>query len=110
MITSIPRRVAATVAAFALGLSVLTGCSSEGAETDCSLDACTVTFDRGVEARAEVLGIEAKLISAQNDQVTLEVAGEQISLTVGQAATQVAGMNVAVQSADDKKVVVLISR
>lgn len=108
--TALRRRAAATLAAATLGLTLLAGCSSEGAQTDCGLDSCTITFDRGVEAKANVLGVEAKLVGVQNDQVTLEVAGEQLALTVGQAATQVGGLQVSVQSADDKNVVVQVSR
>jgi hypothetical protein len=104
------RRAATALAALTLGLAVLSGCSSEGAETDCGLDSCTVTFDRGVDAKASILGVEAKLIDAQDDKVTLEVAGEQVSLTVGQAATQVAGLQVSLESANDKTVVVQIAK
>ena len=103
-------RAAAVLAALALGLAGLAGCSSEGADTDCSLDSCTVTFDRGVDASANILGVEAKLVSAQDDQVTLEVAGEQVSLTTGQAATEVGGLQVSLKSADEQTVVVEIAR
>jgi hypothetical protein len=104
------RRAATALAAAVLGLAALAGCSSEGADTDCSLDACTVTFDRGVDASANILGVEAKLVNAEDDKVTLEVAGEQVSLTTGQAATEVAGMAVTLESVDDKTAVVQIAR
>lgn len=104
------RRPAALVAGLALGLAVLAGCSSEGASTDCGLDACTVTFDRGVDARASVLGVDAKLVGADGDKVTLEVAGEQLSLTVGQQAVEAGGLYVSLDSADDSHVVVRIAR
>jgi hypothetical protein len=106
----IPRRAAGALAGAALGLAMLAGCSSEGADTDCSLDACTVTFQRGVEASANILGVEAKLIGVEGDQVTLEVAGEQLTLTTGQAATDVGGLGVTVESADTETVVVQIAR
>nr|WP_246466629.1 hypothetical protein [Allocatelliglobosispora scoriae] len=92
-----------------LSVAFLAGCG-EGSDTSCDLDACTVTFDRGVEAKASVLGIEAKLISAQNDTVTLEVAGEQITLTVGQAGTEVAGLMVTLESVSEEKVGIRIAR
>lgn len=82
------RRAAGLFAGLALGLAVLAGCSSQGASTDCGLDACTVTFERGVEASATILGVEAKLVGAEGDQVTIEVAGEQLSLTTGQEAAE----------------------
>ena len=83
------RRAAGLLAGLALGVAVLAGCSSEGASTDCGLDACTVTFDRGVDASATILGVEAKLVGAEGDQVTVEVAGEQLTLTIGQQAAEV---------------------
>ncbi|GAA3762841.1 hypothetical protein GCM10022225_55620 [Plantactinospora mayteni] len=104
------RRAAGLVAGLALGVAVLAGCSSEGATTDCGLDACTVTFDRGVDAQASLLGVEAKLIGVDGDVVTLEVAGEQLSLTVGQQATEVGGLYATVQSADADQVVVRIGQ
>jgi len=104
------RRAAAWLAGGMLVLSILTGCSSEGASTDCGLDACTVTFDRGVDAKASVLGVEAKLIGADGDKVTVEVAGEQVSLTVGQQAVNVGNVSVTLDSVTDSQVVVRIAR
>ncbi|KAB1140638.1 hypothetical protein AB0B83_16205 [Micromonospora sp. NPDC049060] len=104
------RRAAGLLAGLALGAAVLAGCSSEGASTDCGLDACTVTFDRGVDARATILGVEAKLIGAQGDQVTVEVAGEQLSLTTGQQATEVGGFAVTLDSVTDQEVKIRVSR
>ncbi|MER6592212.1 hypothetical protein ABT214_10225 [Micromonospora purpureochromogenes] len=104
------RRVAGLLAGLALGVAVLSGCSSEGADTDCGLDACTVTFDRGVDAKANILGVEAKLIGAQGDQVTVEVAGEQLSLTVGQQATEVGGFAVTLDSVTDQQVKIRVAR
>jgi hypothetical protein len=104
------RRAAALFAAATLGLAVLAGCSSEGASTDCGLDQCTVTFDRGVEASATILGVDAKLIGADGDRVTVEVAGEQLQLTVGQQATQVGGLAVSLDSVTDTQVAIRVAR
>ncbi|MGN9813059.1 hypothetical protein ACTMSW_27360 [Micromonospora sp. BQ11] len=104
------RRAAGLLAGLALGVAVLAGCSSEGAETDCGLDACTVTFDRGVNAEANVLGVKAKLVGAQDDQVTVEVAGEQLTLTTGQQATEVAGLNVTLDSVTGQNVTIRVAR
>ncbi|MEU6076540.1 hypothetical protein [Micromonospora sp. NPDC047074] len=104
------RRAAGLFAALALGVAVLSGCSSEGASTDCGLDACTVTFDRGVEASATILGVEAKLVGAQGDQVTVEIAGEQLSLTVGQQAAEVGGLGVTLDSVTEQEVKIRVSR
>ncbi|GAA2699768.1 hypothetical protein ACFY2R_09340 [Micromonospora olivasterospora] len=103
-------RSAGLLAGLALGVALLAGCSSEGASTDCGLDACTVTFDRGVEANARILGVEAKLVGAQGDQVTVEVAGEQLSLTMGQQATEVGGFAVTLDSVTDEQVKIRVSR
>lgn len=104
------RRAAGLLAGLALGVAVLAGCSSEGASTDCGLDACTVTFDRGVNAEASIFGIEAKLIGAQDDQVTVEVAGEQLTLTTGQQATEVGGFAVTLDSVTDQQVKIRVAR
>ena len=102
--------IARFAAALALGAALLAGCSSEGASTDCGLDQCTVTFDRGVQGEVDVLGVNAKFIGADGDQVTLEVAGEQLSLTVGQQAAEVGGLAVSVDSVTDSQVAVRIGR
>jgi hypothetical protein len=102
--------IARAAAALALGAALLAGCSSEGASTDCGLDQCTVTFDRGVEGSVSVLGVDAKFIGADGDQVTVEVAGEQLSLTVGQQAAQVGGLAVSVDSVTDTQVAIRIAR
>jgi hypothetical protein len=107
---TIRSRTAALIAALALALAGLTGCESEGAKTDCSLDSCTVTFDRSADARASVLGVEAKLVSVQDDKVTVEVAGEQVTLTTGQAAADAGDFQVSLQSVTDQEVVVKIGR
>src|SRR5690606_6385914 len=47
----------AVAAARAVATATLAGCRTENADTDCSADACTITFLRGAEASAEVLGV-----------------------------------------------------
>jgi hypothetical protein len=103
-------RAAALIAGLALGAALLGGCESQGAETSCSVDSCTVTFDRSADAKASVLGVEAKLIGVEGDQVTVEVAGEQVTLTAGQAATEVGGLQVSLEKVDDKQVTIKIAR
>jgi hypothetical protein len=102
--------IARTAAALALGAALLAGCSSEGASTDCGIDQCTITFDRGVQGEVNVLGVNAKFIGADGDKVTLEVAGEQLSLTVGQQAADVGGLAVSVDSVTDSQVAVRVGR
>lgn len=103
-------RTPAAVAAIVLGLGLLAGCDSEGAKTNCSLDACTVTFDRGADADVSILGVKARVVSVQGDQATVEVAGQQATLTVGQAATDVGGLRAELSSLTADQVVVRISR
>ncbi|HET9518417.1 MAG TPA: hypothetical protein VFO77_11880 [Actinoplanes sp.] len=102
------RRTASLLAGVALGLALLAGCSSDN--VDCGLDQCTVTLDRSVDASASVLGVEAKFIGANGNDVTLEIAGEQISLTVGEQATEVAGLKVALASVTPDNISFTVSR
>nr|WP_198428458.1 hypothetical protein [Nocardia bovistercoris] len=79
-----------------------------GSKADCHIDGCTITFQRGVDAKAGVLGIEAKLVAVNGNIVTLEVAGKQVSVPVGE--TQPAdGMNVTVTEVTEDQVVVRIA-
>lgn len=107
---TLARRGAAFAAGLALAAALLGGCSSDGASTECGLDACTVTFDRGGEASANILGVEAKLIGADGDKVTVEVAGERLSLTVGEQATEVGGLAVTLQSVTDSEVAIRVAK
>lgn len=93
-----------------LSATLLTACGGEGSDVNCSLDACTVAFDRNAEGNASVLGVEAKLVSVDGDQATVEVAGQQLTLTTGQAATEVSGLQVTLQSVTDTLVTIKISR
>jgi hypothetical protein len=101
-------RLATLFSAAALGLAVLTGCSSDN--VNCGLDSCTVTLDRTVDASASVLGVEAKFISADANTATLEVAGEQIQLTKGQQAVDVGGLQVSLDSITDSNIGIQIAR
>ncbi|HET8659357.1 MAG TPA: hypothetical protein VFM55_10215 [Micromonosporaceae bacterium] len=103
------RRTAGLLAALALGLAVLTGCGSEGVDTSCSLNSCTLTFDRGVTANANILGVDVKLVGAENGVVDLEVAGQRVNLNHGQ--TERAGaFDVTLQKLTEEQVVVLVER
>ena len=80
------KRVVARVAlAAGLGLGLLTGCGGDNSDVNCNLNSCTVTLNQGVDASASVLGIDVKLVGAGNGQVQLEVAGNQVSVPVGDA-------------------------
>jgi len=103
------RRVAAALSPVVLGLALfLAGCSSDN--VNCGLDQCTVTIDREVDASASVLGVEAKFVSADSNTVTLQVAGEKVTLTKGQQAVQVAGLQVSLASITGDTVSFQVSR
>ena len=107
MNTAAPR-IAALFTSAALGLALLTGCSSDN--VDCGLDQCTVTLERSTSASASVLGVEAKFVSADANTVTLEVAGEQIQLTKGQQAVDVGGLQVSLDSITGETIGIQIAR
>ncbi|WP_227833723.1 hypothetical protein [Nocardia macrotermitis] len=67
-----------------------------------------ITFDRGVSAKASVLGVEAKLVAVNGDTVVLSVAGQEVSVPVGETRTT-SGMGVTVQQVTEEKVVVRVS-
>jgi hypothetical protein len=104
------RRPAATLLALlVLTLGGATACGGEGAQTDCSLTGCTVTFPRSGDSEVSLLGIKAKLVGAESGSATLEVAGQTVTVPVG---GQVAADNftVGVERITDTEVVVRISQ
>ncbi|MBN1173672.1 MAG: hypothetical protein JXA67_15990 [Micromonosporaceae bacterium] len=105
-------RFGAVVAVAALAIGLSAGCSSEGADVSCNLNTCTVTFDRGVEAEASVLGVSVKLVSVENDLVTLDVSGNEIVLPAGDTdqQTQAGGLNVSIQEVTADKVVLEVTQ
>ncbi|MFG2013629.1 hypothetical protein [Actinomadura geliboluensis] len=107
--TSFPLRRKLAVLPFALlPLGALTACGGENSDTSCGVDSCTVTFDRGVEASASILGVKAELVRVEGEMVTLKVAGQTVTVPVGDGE-QAEGFNVSVQSVTQDKVVVKIS-
>jgi hypothetical protein len=100
-------RLAAVVAAVTLGLGALTACSSDN--VDCGTDACTVTFERGVEAKSQVLGVDVKLVGVENGVVKLDVAGTTVSVPVDGTA-QAKGFDITVVKVTDKQVVVRVQK
>ena len=108
MLTSPAPRIAVLFASAALGLGLLTGCGAD--DVSCQLDKCTVTIDREVNATANVLGVQAKFVSADANTATLEVAGEQVQLTKGQQAVEVAGLQVSLDEITGDQVSFVVSR
>lgn len=101
-------RVVACAAAALLAVLPLAGCGGEGTFTRCTLSACTVTFQRGVDASVEILGVEARLVGVRGGRATLEVAGQQITLPPGQGI-EIAGLQVTLQRLTEQQAVVRIS-
>jgi outer membrane murein-binding lipoprotein Lpp len=101
------RRIAAALASAVIGLTLLTGCSDD---VSCGLDQCTVTVQRETNAKVEVLGVEAKFVSADEDTVTLDVGGEQIQLTKGQQAVEVGGLSFTLSSVTQDAVKIEVAR
>jgi hypothetical protein len=105
--TTASRRAALLTTAI-LALGPLAACSNDN--VDCGLNQCTVTIPRETNASASVLGVEAKFVSADQNTVTLEVAGEQVQLTKGQQAVDVAGLQVSLDSLTQSDVKFQVSR
>jgi hypothetical protein len=103
------RRLAATMlTALAVGCAAACGGSEGGSQTSCSLDGCTVTFPRTGPAEASVLGVKAKLAGVDGGNVTLEVAGQTVTVPVGGEASA-NGFTVRVERVTDTEVVARIT-
>ncbi|MEU5879687.1 hypothetical protein [Spirillospora sp. NPDC047279] len=107
MISPVRRRLA-VLPFVLLPFAAVAACGGENTKTDCNLNACTVTFDRGVDASASILGIKAELVAVQGNNVTLKIGGQQVTVPVGESE-QSEGFNVQVQSVTKENVVVRIS-
>ncbi|MEU6558196.1 hypothetical protein [Nocardia nova] len=80
-----------------------------GTTTECKVEGCTITFERGVDAKASVLGLEAKLEAVDGNQVTLSVGGQKMTVPVGESGTTDNGASVKVREVTDDQVIVDIS-
>lgn len=103
-----PRRGLAVLPLVLLPLGAAAACGGENSKTDCSSNSCTITFDRGVDANASILGVKAELVAANDRQVTLKVAGQQVTVPVGDNE-QSEGFDISVRSVTKDQVVVKIS-
>ncbi|MET9211051.1 MULTISPECIES: LSm family protein [unclassified Nocardia] len=106
-----PVRRLITLCAFALLLPfAASACTmtGPGTTTECNVSGCTVTFERGVSAKASVLGIDAELVAVNGDMVTLSIGGQQVTVPVGQSQAA-NGMDVRVSEVTQDKVVVVLS-
>jgi hypothetical protein len=107
--TSFPlRRKLAVLPFILLALGAAAACGGENSKTSCGVNSCTVTFDRGVEASATVLGVKAELVKVQGETVTLKIGGQTVTVPAGDGQ-QAEGFDVSVQSVTKDQVVVKIS-
>ncbi|MEV6349443.1 hypothetical protein [Actinoplanes sp. NPDC051851] len=103
----ISKRLAAVLATAVLGATLLTGC---GDDVSCGVDQCTVTIQRETNASVSVLGVDAEFVKADDSTVTVEIAGEQVTLTKGEQATEVAGLEVSLASVTQDAIQLQVSR
>jgi hypothetical protein len=110
--TAVPVRLALSAATAALAAVLLAGCGGEGSDVSCSLNDCTVTFDRGVDAQASILGVNVELVGVRDDQVTVKVADQEINVPVGSAQGQAeaGGLTFKVDEVTDSTVVMKVTR
>ena len=106
-------RVAAValLAVLGTGAATLAGCSGEGATTSCSSTSeCTVTFDRKADtAKVNILGVEVSVVSATDSAVTLNVAGQEVTVNAN-ASTSIGGLTINVNQITDDDIVVKVTR
>ncbi|WP_131738288.1 hypothetical protein [Actinomadura roseirufa] len=108
MTSSVRRKLAVLpLALLPLG-AVAASCDAENSKTDCNSNSCTVTFDRGVDSSASILGVKAELVSVKNDRVTMKIAGATVTVPVGDGQ-QTDGFDVTVTSVTKDHVVVKIT-
>ena len=110
-VRSLGTKVAAVALLIVVGGGLASGCSSQGPAVSCTLKTCTVTFDRGVDAKASVLGIDVKVVSVDGNQVTVDVGGNRLALPIGGSPQAGGGgLNVSVRSVTADKVVLQVSK
>ena len=103
-------RVAA-LALMVLSSGLAAGCTTSSKDTtvSCTVDSCTATFDRGVNATASILGVDVKLVAADGRNVTVDVAGTQLVVPVN-GSQQAGGLSVTVEKVTDQQVVLKFSK
>ncbi|WP_227996468.1 hypothetical protein [Nocardia australiensis] len=93
------------LAPFAVAACTIEG---SGAKSECDTSGCTVTFNRGVNAKVSVLGVDAELVAVDGNQTTLKVGGQEVTVPVGHSQSA-EGIAITVQDVTDEKVVVKFS-
>ncbi|WP_040835275.1 hypothetical protein [Nocardia brevicatena] len=99
--------VSVLVCSVSLG-TVACSTTGPGTKSECNIGGCTITFDRGVNAKISVLGVDAELTAVEGNMVTLTVAGREVTVPAGESR-QAEGMNLTVQEVTPEQVVVKIA-
>ncbi|MCD0450817.1 hypothetical protein LO762_16690 [Actinocorallia sp. API 0066] len=92
----------------ALALGTASACSSENADCALTTGSCTVTFDRGVDAKASVLGVDAQLVEATDSSVTVKIGGQNVTVPLD-GEEQSGNFSVRVKSITQDQVVLEIA-
>ncbi len=103
------RVVALVLMVLSSGLALGCTTSSKDTTVSCTVDSCTATFDRGVNATASILGVDVRLVAADGRNVTVDVAGKQLVVPVD-GSQQAGGLSVAVEKVTDQQVVLKFSK
>ncbi|WP_309138706.1 hypothetical protein [Nocardia cyriacigeorgica] len=80
----------------------------DGYTSECKVEGCVITFDRGVDAEASVLGLKVKVLKVEGNVVTLSVGGQEVTVPVGESGSTESN-TVSVREVTEDKVVVDIS-
>ncbi len=67
-----------------------------------------MTFDRGVDAKISVLGVDAELAAVEGNVVTLKVAGQEVTVPMG-STESAQGLDLSVREITQETVVVQLS-
>lgn len=108
----VARAVSAALLAFGLAGSVtLAGCSGQGATANCDgTQSCTVTFERRSDhAKIDILGLTISLESVNENSVTLNVGGKQITVDKG-TSTTIGNLTVTVDKVTETEVTIKATR
>ncbi|WP_051366270.1 hypothetical protein [Hamadaea tsunoensis] len=110
------QRLARGVAAVVLGLSLaggtLAACSGEGASANCDKadKSCTVTFDRKADtSQIKILGVTVKLVSVDNESVSLSVGDRNVTIDKGSTKT-IGDFSVSLDQVTADQIVVKVAR
>ncbi|WP_280234478.1 hypothetical protein [Nocardia cyriacigeorgica] len=80
----------------------------DGYTSECKVEGCLITFERGVDAEASVLGLKIKVVKVEGNTVSLSVGGQEVTVPVGESGS-LDGNTISVREVTDDKVVINVS-